>query len=163
MRFLEKLILVGFVFTGSKALAEDLPKQEFPSEIVYVPPGSTLSLGLKRNSVTGKAWLFPEAQYLSALQKAEQLRICDPALNKLRNDYSLLLTQSGLEASSCIKLTGEAHKRESDLTSRSILLESQNADLRAKLSGARKSAVVAWSVSGALLLGASTAVILTTH
>lgn len=151
-----KLLVLGFLLVGEAKAQEET---RFPSEIVYVPPGSTLVLG-QRKTVAGKAWLFPEAQYLSALQKAEQLRVCEPALTKLRTDYSLLLTQSGLEVSSCIKLTGEAHKRESDLTSRAILLEGQNADLREKLTGARKSAVVAWSVSGALVLGASTALIL---
>jgi hypothetical protein len=161
MRFLEKLILVGFVFTGGKALAEDLPKQEFPSEIVYVPPGSVLSQGLKRSTISGKSWLFPESYYQTALQKGQKLEICEPALVKLRDDYSSLLSQSGEQSSSCISKLSESHNREQELILQVGNLNSQNVDLKQKLASARKSSLIAWTVAGSLILGTGTAVYLT--
>lgn len=156
MRFLEKLILVGFVFTGGKALAEDLPKQEFPSEIVYVPPGSVLSQGLKRSTISGKSWLFPESYYLTALQKGQKLEICEPALVKLRDDYALLLKNYDEAAASCMRTVKTSHKREEDLTAKLTALQGQNQELQVKLASSRRATILAWSVTGALLVGAGT-------
>jgi len=133
----------------------------FPEEILYVPPGSSLSLGKIKYKTSGKTWLFPEEHYKTAIVKAQNLAICEPALSKLRGDYSSLLMANEQEVSACSSLLGEAHKREEELTSRALLLESQNTGLQVKLSAARKASIVSWAVTGALLLGAGTAVYFT--
>ena len=135
----------------------------FPVEILYVPPGSSLTLGKIKYKTSGKTWLFPEGQYKTAIVKAQNLTICEPALVKLRGDYSSLLMENEQEVSACSSLMGESHKREEELTSRALLLESQNTELKVKLSAARKSSIVSWAVTGALLLGAGTAVYLTSQ
>lgn len=161
MRFLETLVLAGFVLTEGKALAEDLPKQEFPSEIVYVPPGSVLSQGLKRSTTSGKTWLFPESYYTTALQKAQKLEICEPALVKLRDDYALLLKDYDEVAVSCAQTIQSSHNREEELTGKVLALQGQNQDLQVKVVAARRSAVLAWTVTGSFLLGAGGAVYFT--
>lgn len=150
---LANLFLAGLLLIQGEALAQE-PVQ-FPPEILYVPPGSTLYLGSKRNLILGKAWLFPEGHYLNALQKAEKLAICEPAFLKLREDYASLLDKNTHGLSSCSLLLEESHKREEELTSRALGLEAQNAELRNKLSSARKSTFVSWAVTGSLLLGAA--------
>jgi hypothetical protein len=153
---LPKLIL--FALLGGEALAQEAPP--FPSEIVHVPPGSTITLGPKRHLVSGKAWLFPESHYLSALHKAEKLGICEPALVKLREDFANLLQSTSKESAFCLNALHESNQREQDLTLKILEAEKLNQDLRSKLDSSRRANVLAWSITGALLLGAGTSVYL---
>ncbi len=153
------LLLVSLALAAEDSTSEATPA--FPAEIMYVPSGSTLTISGKKYHTQGKTWLFPESHYTSAITKAQKLEICEPALIKLREDYSLLLTNTDREVSSCTLLLEESHKREAELTSKALLLEKQNIELTVKVSSARKSALMAWSITGALLLGAGTAVYLT--
>jgi hypothetical protein len=150
---------VALVLLSGQALAGE----EYPKEIVYVAPGSrvyTPSLGGTFRTVTVKSWLFPESYYLTALQKAQKLEICEPALVKLRDDYASLLSQSDEQSSSCISKLLESHNREQELILQVGNLNSQNTDLKQKLASARKSSLIAWTVTGSLILGAGTAVYL---
>ncbi len=157
MNFLRTWVALVFL-TGQSFAGE-----EFPKEIVYVAPGSRVypSVGGSFRTVTVKSWLFPESYYLTALQKAQKLEICEPALIRLRDDYSSLLSESDEQSSLCISKLLESHNREQDLIRRAVDLESQNAELKRKLASARKSSLTAWTVTGSLLLGAGTAVYFT--
>lgn len=153
------MTLFIFLLASSLAFAEEPETSPvFPEEIVYVPQGSSLTLGGKKYKTTGKTWLFPEGHYQAAITKAQKLEICDPALVKLRADYSELLMANEQEVSSCMVLLDESNGREEELTSRALQLETQNTELKVKLSSARKSSLIAWSITGSLLLGAGTAV-----
>jgi hypothetical protein len=159
-------IFFAFLFGAFSlsARAEDA-KKEFPEEIFFVSPGTTLVLGSSgvRREVTGKSWLFPERHYLSAIQQAQKLQICEPALLRLRDDYATLLGSAGQESSACLKTLEDSIKREENLLSRVSDLESQNANLKQKVYSARRSSLTAWSITGALVVGAGTAIYITTN
>lgn len=138
-----------------------LQAQDIPDEIFLVPAGSTLTVSTTKWVVPRKSYLLPEGYYNQALIKAKQLEICQPALDSCAT-ATLNWQTKALEAFDVAETQMDTdEKLIADLTKQVQTLEVRAITAESLLSEARKSKWVAWAVTGGLVLGASTVIVVT--
>lgn len=136
--------------------------------ITLVPAGSLLTMppplpGAEPSKFTvpDKAFLLPETYYDTALIKAKQLAICQPALDTCtetalswqKRSYDALTAcsdQFGVDEATVKALQTQVQQQET----RALVAEG-------KVKQARNMAGIAWGITGGLVLGSVTVVVLT--
>lgn len=135
------------------------------AEGINVVPGGSLVLlrqedgTFRAQLVPAKAFLMPEPMYDKALVQARQLKICQPALDSITEEMLQMADRSYQALSKCGSqfdvdeslihtLTGQVR----DWETRALVAED-------RIKTARQRAVVAWSIAGGLVLGATSAIV----
>jgi hypothetical protein len=130
--------------------------------ISVVPSGSLLLLRQEDGSfvsrlVPAKAFLMPEPMYDNALVKAKQLDICQPALDAITEETLQMADRTYAALEKCgdqfdvdEKAIEELKKLAQDQEVRALVAED-------RLKQARKGQVVAWAITGGVILGATAA------
>jgi len=155
----------GAELTPSPAV-EDPKAEELPDKIKLVPAGSVLVVpalegGELRYKVPRKSFLLPELHYDNALIKVKQLAICQPALDKC-TDTSLEWQKRTYDAlTECSNQFDSDEALIQDLTSKFQSMETRALVAEDRLKVARKNQAVAWGITGGLVLGAVTAIVVT--
>lgn len=135
---------------------------DFSEGIQLVPGGSLVLLRQEDGTyrprfVSARAFLMPEPMYDKALVKAKQLEICKPALDKITAETLKMAETTNRALATCgdqFDVDAEAieklEKIAADQEVRAIVAED-------RLKQARKGQVVAWAITGGVILGATAA------
>lgn len=130
--------------------------------INLIPAGSLVLLRGEDGAYTSfrveaKAFLMPEPMYDSALIQAKQLKICQPALNLITEETLRMADRTHKALSTCgsqfdvdADAIEELKQYGTDQEIRAIVAEDG-------LKRARKGQVVAWAITGGVILGAAAA------
>ena len=167
--------MIALSFLASLAFGQDTPVLEAPvlvepdapslaEGIQKLPRGSLVVIAnedgaLERFTVAGKSWILPDSHYREAIIKAKQLGIYQPALEAC-TEKSLAWQKRSFEAwDAC----------EAQFDGDELLIASQVqtiATWEAKAYGfkdqrdtARRQRNIAWAVTGGIILGASTVIV----
>lgn len=114
---------------------------------------------LKPYKVPAKYWLLPDPFYEKALVKAKQLDVCRPALEEMTEAATTWQQRTYDEAQRCLNQYDVDGQQVQALTK-----DLQDMEVRAlvaedRLKQARKRTAVAWAIAGGVLLGATSAVV----
>lgn len=114
---------------------------------------------LKPYKVPAKYWLMPDPFYEKALVKAKQLDVCRPALEEMTEAATTWQQRTYDEAQRCLNQYDVDGQQVQALTK-----DLQDMEVRAlvaedRLKQARKRAAVAWAITGGVLLGATSAIV----
>jgi len=132
--------------------------------ISLVPGGSVILVRQEDGSfvsrqVPAKSFLMPDPFYEKALVKAKQLEICQPALEKMTEVATTWQQRTYDEAQRCLnqydvdgQMVQTLTKDLQDMEVRALVAED-------RLKQARKRAAVAWAITGGVLLGATSAIV----
>jgi hypothetical protein len=146
------------------ALAFTLESPRLEDGITRTPPGSYLLLKGNDGSFTvrlvaGKQWLLPDAYYSDAIVKAKQLKICQPALDKMTETALGWQQRTYDESTRCLDQFDGDEALIQDATSKLQTMESRALLAEDRLKVARRNQAVAWAIAGGLVLGASTVIV----
>ena len=130
--------------------------------ITLVPESALLTFpdGTKF-TVPRKSFLLPERFYDTALVKAKQLDICQPALDTCSTTTLAWQTRTYDALTACSTQFGEDTALVSDLTGKLQSMETRALVAEDRLKQSRKNTMVAWAITGGLVLGASTVMVVT--
>jgi hypothetical protein len=148
------------------ALANPTPEESvpLPEGIFLLPPGSLLTLkegGSWKTYRANKSWLLPESHYERALIAAKQLEVCKPALAQMTESALEWQKKTYEEAQRCLDQYGADRVLAEDLEKKIFALEARALAAEGKLATARRNSAVAWAIAGGLVLGASSALVIT--
>jgi len=136
--------------------------------INLVPAGSLLTMppplpGAEpsRFTVPDKAFLLPETYYDTALVKAKQLAICQPALDTCTETALEWQKRSYDALTACSDQFGVDEATVSGLQAQVLEQETRARVAEGKVKQARNMAGIAWGITGGLVLGSVTVVVLT--
>ena len=125
-----------------------------PAGLVVLPEGSSVTIGTTVYPLSQKYWLLPDSHYRSAVVQAKKLGVCQPALDQCvesmlewqERTYSALQTCSDQFGADKV-LAGNLATQVQTLEARALVAESN-------LQRARRNSVVAWGITGGLVVGA---------
>lgn len=150
-------------FQVKKPMVLSLRKPPDFGEGIHLVPGGSLVLlrqedgSLLPYRVPAKAFLMPEPMYDSARLQARQLKICQPALDAITAETLAMaetthkaLTTCGDQFDVDEETIDELKQIATDQEIRAIVAEG-------KVKQARKGQVVAWAITGGVILGATAA------
>ena len=134
--------------------------------IALIPGGSLVLIrdedgSFKPQLVPGKAVLMPELMYDNARLKARQLDICQPALDTITEETLRMADQTYAALSKCSLQFDTDEILVADLTGKLQSMETRALVAEDRLKTARKNTAVAWAITGGLVLGATSAIVLT--
>lgn len=132
--------------------------------VALVPSGSILLIiqddgSMKTRLVEQKSFLLPEPMYDSARLKARQLQICEPALEAISTQTLALTERIYKTLETCGTQFEEDEKLVEDLTTQVRSLETRAVLAEDRLGQARKTSAVMSAITGGLVLGASTVLV----
>ena len=157
--------LEGKMYLLSKpAMAFLLEPPELAKGISLVPESSYLLLRQPEGTfiphrVPGKHWLLPDAYYSDAIVKAKQLKICQPALDQMTETALAWQQRTYDEATRCLTQFDGDEALIQDLTGKVASMETRALVAEDRLKVARRNTAVAWAITGGLVLGASTVIV----
>ena len=133
--------------------------------INLVPAGSLVLLRqedgtFKPQSVPAKAFLMPEPMYDTARLKARQLDICQPALDAITEETLRMADKTYTTLSKCSEQFDADGALVADLTSQVQSMETRALVAEDRLKTARRNTAVAWAITGGILFGGTTAIVL---
>ena|SRR3989338_6050881 len=139
-------------------------QEETPSlseEILLVSETSTIVLSDgKTFKIPSKHWLLSDKVYSTALVKARQLEICQPALDKITETSLVWQDRTYKALEKCSFQFDEDELLIQDLTTKLSSMENRALLAEDRLKEARKNSIVAWAITGGLVLGAGSVVVL---
>ena len=145
-------------------LAVPLELPSLAKGIVMVPHGSHIILldedGTRTaNTVSGKYWLLPDSYYREAVTKAKQLPIYEEALTRCTT-RSLAWQQRTADAyDACLTQFDGDEELIASQVQEIATWETQAHTYKDQRDNARRQRNVAWAVTGGLILGASTVIV----
>lgn len=139
------------------AMAFSLESPELDGGITKIPAGSYVILsrddGWAAHKVPGKSWLMPDSFYRSAVTKARQLEICQPALDKITETSLAWQQRSYTALETCESQFDSDEELIQDLTGTVQRMEERALLAEKRLSRARTTAGVAIAVTSGVVLG----------
>ena len=133
--------------------------------VALVPAGSLLLLKREDGSfeprLAGpKSFLLPEPMYDSARLQARQLQVCQPALDAIAEETLQMADRTYAALATCGSQFDTDEVLIQDLTGQVSTLETRALVAEDRLKVARKNSMVAWAVTGGILFGGTTAIVL---
>ena len=131
-----------------------------------LPAGSLVLLRQEDGSyhsryVSTKSFIMPEPMYDNALIQAKQLKICQPALDKITEETLQMADKTYAALAKCGDQFDVDETLIADLTGQVGSWETRALVAEDRLKQARRSQLVAWGITGGLILGASAAIVVT--
>jgi hypothetical protein len=148
-------MITALILLASLAHAQD----SLPSGVVPVPPGSEILLGGNSRLVPEQYWLLPDDYYRKALVSAKQLEICRPALEQITEDALAWQDRTYSALHECSEQFGRDEELVQQLTVQVMTSEAKNLLAIERQKKAQRVAIVSWAVSGALVLGLTSALL----
>lgn len=153
--------------TGTTLLAPiafvDAEAPQLEDGIKLIPAGSLLVLPGDpepiRLSVPFKAYLLPERHYDNALIKAKQLVIAADALDRCTETSLAWQKRTSDALTTCSDQFDSDESLVTTLTGQVRTLETRALVAEDRLKTARRNQAVAWAITGGLVLGASTVIV----
>jgi hypothetical protein len=132
--------------------------------INMVPEGSVVLLRqedgtFRSRLVPAKAFLLPEPMYDKALVQAKQLKICQPALDSITEEMLRMADRNYEVLSKCGGQFDSDEVLINDLTGQVRDWETRALVAEDRLKSAHRRTAVAWAITGGLVLGATSAIV----
>ena len=132
--------------------------------LIMLPPAWVVETNIEsdRWTVGVKAFVMPEAMYDTAVSKAKQLDICRPALDRCTDQAPEWLKKADSTLEAC---EVQFDSDEELIAQFKLTITNQDAEIATanlKLHRNRTAAGVAWAITGGILAGAATTIIVAT-
>jgi hypothetical protein len=132
--------------------------------ISKIPDGSFILIRQEDGSfdphrVQSKFWVLPDSHYTEAIYKARQLEICRPALDEITETSLQWMDRAYTAQTKCLEQFDGDEALIQDLTGQVQTFEARALLAEDRLKVARRRQAVAWAITGGLVLGASTVIV----